>query len=145
KLDLIVLSYVNFSPAANKSCTAPTGEPDYCTPRAYAPVAARLYHNDGDDRFTDVTSRSRNDRAIGPGLGAAAADLNDDGWPDLFVANDSAQNHIWINRRDGTFQEVGLESGAAYSEDGLAKAGMGVAVADVDGDGKEDLFVVNLM
>jgi hypothetical protein len=145
RLDLIILSYVNFSAAANKACTAPTGEPDYCTPRAYSPVSARLYHNDGADKFTDVTERSGVDRALGPGLGVAAADLNDDGWPDLFVANDTAQNHVWINQRNGSFKEAGLEAGAAYSEDGLAKAGMGVAVGDADGDGKEDLFVVNLM
>ena len=144
-LDLIILSYVNFSEAANKSCQAPTGEPDYCTPRAYAPVSARLYHNDGGDKFTDVTAKSGIGSALGPGLGVAAADLNDDGWPDLFVANDSAPNHVWINQRNGTFQELGLQAGAALSEDGLPKAGMGVAVADADGDGKEDLFVVNLM
>jgi hypothetical protein len=145
RLDLVILSYVNFSEAANKACRAPTGEPDYCTPRAYAPVSARLYHNDGGDRFSDVTQKSGIDRALGPGLGVVAADFNDDGWPDLFVANDTAQNHLWINRHNGTFEEVGLEAGTAYSEDGLAKAGMGVAAADADGDGKEDLLVVNLM
>jgi hypothetical protein len=145
RLDLIILSYVNFSEAANKSCSAPTGEPDYCTPRAYAPVSARLYHNDGGDKFTDVTDKSGINQALGPGLGVAAADLNDDGWPDLFVANDTAQNHVWINQRNGTFKEAGLEAGAAYSEDGLAKAGMGVAIGDADGDGKEDLLVVNLI
>jgi enediyne biosynthesis protein E4 len=145
RLDLVILSYVNFSEGANKACYAPTGEPDYCTPRAYAPVSARLYHNDGGDRFSDVTDKSGINRALGPGLGVAAADLNGDGWPDLFVANDTAPNHIWINQRNGTFKEAGLESGAAYGEDGLAKAGMGVAIGDFDGDGKEDLFVVNLM
>ncbi len=145
RLDLIVLSYVNFSETVNKSCQAATGEPDYCTPRAYAPVSARLYHNDGGDRFSDVTAASGINQALGPGLGVAAADLNDDGWPDLFIANDTAANHVWINRRNGTFREVGLESGAAYSEDGLAKAGMGVAIGDADGDGREDIFVVNLM
>jgi enediyne biosynthesis protein E4 len=144
-LDIVILSYVNFSPAINKSCRAATGEPDYCTPRAYSPVSARLYHNDGGDRFTDVTEKSGLNRVLGPGLGVAAADLTNDSWPDLFVANDTAQNHIWINQRNGTFKEAGLEAGAAYSEDGLAKAGMGVAVGDADGDGKEDLFVVNLM
>lgn len=145
RLDLVILSYVNFSESINKICHGPAGEPDYCTPRAYSPVSARLYHNDGGDRFSDVTAKSGLGAALGPGLGVAAADLNDDGWPDLFVANDSAQNHVWINRRDGTFKEAGIESGAAFSEDGLAKAGMGVAIGDADGDGKEDVFVVNLM
>ena len=145
RLDLVILSYVNFSEAVNKACTAPTGEPDYCTPRAYTPVSARLYHNEGGDRFRDVTAGSGIDGSLGPGLGVVATDLNDDGWPDLFVANDTAPNHMWINRHDGTFQEAGVEAGAAYSEDGLAKAGMGVAAGDADGDGKEDLLVVNLM
>ncbi len=145
RLDLIILSYVNFSEAGNKSCHAPTGEPDYCTPRAYDAAPARLYHNDGGDRFSDVTSRAGIDQAVGPGLGVVAADLNCDGWPDLFVANDTAQNHLWINQRNGTFKEAGLESGVAFSEDGLAKAGMGVDAADYDGDGDDDLLVLNLM
>lgn len=145
RLDLIVLSYVRWSEATNRACHAPTGEPDYCTPKAYSPVAARLYHNEGGDTFRDVTAEAGIDRALGPGLGVAAVDLNDDGWPDLFVANDTAQNHVWINQRNGTFREAGLEAGAAFSEDGLAKAGMGVAVGDADGDGREDLLVLNLM
>jgi len=145
RLDLVILSYVDYSEAINKPCQAPTGEPDYCTPRAYSPVAARLYHNDGGDRFSDVTTKAGLDRALGPGLGVAAADLNNDGWPDLFVANDSAPNHVWINQRNGTFRELGVESGAAYSEDGLAKAGMGVAIGDAFGRGAEDILVVNLM
>ena len=145
RLDLIVLSYVRWSEATHKACHAATGEPDYCTPRAFSPVAARLYHNGGGDSFRDVTAQAGIDRALGPGLGVAAADLNDDGWPDLFVANDTQQNHIWINQRNGTFREAGVESGAAFSEDGLAKAGMGVAVGDADGDGREDLVVLNLM
>jgi hypothetical protein len=144
-LDLIILSYVNFTEAGNKVCHAPTGERDYCTPKVYSPAPARLYHNDGGGRFRDVTREAGIDRALGPGLGVAAADLNDDGWPDLFVANDTMQNHVWINRRNGAFVERGLEAGAAFSEDGLAKAGMGVAVGDADGDAREDLFVVNLM
>jgi hypothetical protein len=145
KLDLVILSYVNFSRQNNKKCQALTGEADYCTPKAYSPMSARLYHNDGGGKFTDVTSKASIDRALGPGLGVAAADLNSDGWPDLFVANDTAANHVWINQRKGTFKESGLESGAAYSEDGLTKAGMGVAVADFDQNGDDDLFVVNLM
>lgn len=145
KLDLVVLSYVNFSRAGNKACQSPTGERDYCTPRAFSPMAARLYRNSGNGTFVDVTATSGIDRALGPGLGVAALDLNSDQWPDLFVANDTAQNHIWINQRNGTFREHGVEAGAAYSEDGVAKAGMGVAAGDYDQDGDDDLFVVNLM
>jgi predicted nucleotidyltransferase len=145
RADLVILSYVNFSEAINKKCQAPTGETDYCTPRAYSPVSARLYHNDGGGKFTEVTAKSGINRAQGPGLGVATLDLNEDGWQDLFIANDTAQNHVWINQKDGTFRELGIESGAGYSEDGLAKAGMGVAAGDYDGDGDFDLFVVNLM
>jgi len=145
-LDLVILSYVNFTKQNHKKCQAPTGEPDYCTPKAYSPMAARLYRNeDGKGRFTDVTAKSGIDRALGPGLGVAALDLNGDRWPDLFVANDTAANHVWINQKDGTFRESGLEVGAAFSEDGLAKAGMGVAAGDMDRDGDEDFFVLNLM
>ena len=144
KLDLVILSYVNFPREGNKKCQAPTGEPDYCTPRVYTPMSARLYHNDGG-KFTDVTIKAGIDQALGPGLGVSAADLNADGWLDLFVANDTAANHVWINQQNGTFKQLGIESGAAYSEDGLAKAGMGVAVGDYDQDGDDDLFVVNLM
>ena len=145
RLDLIVLNYVDFTIANNKRCTAPSGEPDYCTPKAYRPVPARLFRNNGNGRFTDVTTASRLAGAYGPGLGVTCADLDGDGWVDIYVANDTAANLLWINRRDGTFEERGLAAGAAYSEDGLAKAGMGVAAADFDNDGDDDLLVVNLM
>jgi hypothetical protein len=78
-------------------------------------------------------------------LGVVAFDANGDGWPDLFVANDASANHLWINQRNGTFTERALESGVAYGEDGLPKAGMGVAVGDYDNDGSQDLLVLNLM
>lgn len=142
--DLVILSYVDFSIANNKKCFAASGEPDYCTPVAYRPVAARLFHND-KGKFTDVTARAGLDRAKGPGLGVEAIDANRDGWPDLFVANDTAANHLWINQKDGTFVESALLLGVAYDENGLAKAGMGVAAGDYDGDGMEDLLVLNLM
>src|SRR5947208_1673163 len=120
------------------------GELDYCTPKAYRALPAHLFHNE-HGRFVDVTARSGLTRAAGPGLGVVAFDANGDGWPDLFVANDSSANHLWINGRDGTFTERALQSGVAYGEDGLAKAGMGVALGDYDNDGDEDLMVLNLL
>jgi hypothetical protein len=142
--DLVVLSYVDFTYKNNKKCFNPAGELDYCTPVAYRPVSARLYHNE-QGRFVDVTAQAGLDRAKGPGLGVQAIDANDDGWPDLFVANDTAANHLWINQKNGTFVESALALGVAYAEEGLARAGMGVAAGDFDLDGQEDLIVLNLM
>ncbi len=143
-LDLFVLNYVDFTVTGNKRCYAPTGELDYCTPKAYNPVTARLFRNEGGGRFLDVSVASGISAARGPGLGVTSADLNGDGWVDLYVANDTAANLLWINQKNGTFRENGLPAGAAYSEDGLAKAGMGVSAGDYDNDGWEDLVVVNL-
>src|SRR5207253_1781553 len=92
-----------------------------------------------------VTKQSGIGQAQGRGLGVVAFDANGDGWPDLFVANDASANHLWINQKNGRFIEHALESGVAYSEDGLPKAGMGVAAGDYDNDGAEDLLVLNLM
>ncbi len=142
--DLIILNYLDYSIANNKHCFAATGEATYCTPKVYPPTSAHLFHNEGG-RFVEVTKKSGLDRAMGRGLGVAAFDVNGDGWPDVFVANDASANHLWINQRNGTFAERGLESGVAYGEDGVAKAGMGVAVGDYDNDGDEDLLVLNLM
>ncbi len=143
-LDLFVLNYIDFTLRGNKRCHAPTGEVDYCTPKAYRPVTARLYRNEGGGKFADVSVSSGITAAYGPGLGVTASDLNADGWIDLYVANDTAPNLLWLNQKNGTFREAGLESGAAYSEDGLAKAGMGVSAGDFDNDGDDDLVVVNL-
>lgn len=144
KLDLFVLNYVDFTIQANKSCFAGTGEPDYCTPKAYRPVSARLFHNLGAGKFEDVTDRSNIGSAYGPGLGVVTGDFNGDGWPDIYVANDTAANLLWLNRKDGTFQEAALASGAAYASDGVARAGMGVTAGDFDGDGHDDILVTNL-
>ena len=142
--DLVILNYIDYQFAANKRCQAPTGEIDYCTPRAYRSLASHLFHNERG-HFVDVTKASGLDRAAGPALGVVAFDANQDGYPDLFVANDSAANHLWINGRNGTFTEEALVRGLAYSENGLAKAGMGVTLGDYDEDGDEDLLVLNLM
>ncbi len=143
-LDLFVANYLNFTVRGNKRCHAPTGELDYCTPRAYQPLVNRLYRNEGHGKFMNVSQSSRVGSAPGPGLGVTIADVNQDGWPDIFVANDGAANFLWINQRDGTFLEAGLQAGAAYGEDGVAKAGMGVTAGDFDNDGDDDIFVVNL-
>lgn len=142
--DLMILSYVDFTLKGNKKCSGPTGEPDYCTPVAYRAVAATLFHNE-HGHFVDVTSKAGMDRARGPGLGVVAVDANKDGWLDLFVANDTTPNHLWINQRNGTFVESALERGVAYGEEGQPKAGMGVAVGDYDRDGNDDLLVLNLI
>ncbi len=144
RLDLFVANYLDFTVKGNKHCFAPTGERDYCTPKMYQPVPARLFHNRGDGTFEDVTEAAGIGAAIGPGLGVVCADFNGDGWPDIYVANDGSAAHLWINQRNGTFKEESLLAGAAYSVDGLPQAGMGVTVGDFDGDGDEDIFKTNL-
>lgn len=144
RLDLFVANYLDFTVKGNKHCLASTGERDYCTPKMYQPVPARLFHNRGDGTFEDVTEAAGIGAAIGPGLGVVCADFNGDGWPDIYVANDGAAAHLWINQRNGTFKEMSLLSGTAYSPDGLPQAGMGVAACDFDGDGDEDIFKTNL-
>jgi hypothetical protein len=144
RLDLIVLHYVDFTVAGNKACQSATGERDYCTPKVYRGLPARLFRNLGGGRFADVTARAGISAAYGPGLGVICADFNGDGWPDIFVANDTAPNLLWVNQKNGTFREMALASGVAYAADGVARAGMGVTAADFDGDGSEDLLITNL-
>jgi len=143
-LDLYVCNYVDFTVLGNKQCLAPTGEPDYCAPAAYRPVPDRLFRNNGGGKFSDVSSASGIAGVAGPALGVATADFDGDGWVDIYVANDGAPNHLWLNRRDGTFEESGLLSGTAYAADGMARAGMGLAVGDIDRDGDFDILVTNL-
>jgi hypothetical protein len=143
-LDLFVTNYIDFTTRGNRQCFAATGERDYCTPSIYRPVPSRLFRNEGAGKFTDVTRTSGIGNAFGPGLGVVCADFDGDGWLDIYVANDGAANLLWINKRDGTFEESALLSGVAYAADGVARAGMGVACGDFDNDGDEDLLVTNL-
>src|SRR6185503_6990068 len=109
------------------------------------PVPDHLYRNEGRGRFVDVTDRAGINKADGAGLGVAVGDYNGDGWPDVYVANDATPNQLWINRRDGTFSDEGLLSGAAFNAAGNPEGSMGIASGDFDADGDEDLFVTNIV
>ncbi len=143
-LDLFVVNYMDWSLAIERDCHS-RGRPTYCAPTTYrAPAMDRLFRNDGDGTFTDVTLEAGLNRAFGNGLGLAAADFDGDGLLDVFVANDKMVNQLWLNRGDMRFDEVAALWGCAVDDHGAAKAGMGVAAADVDDDGDVDLLVVNL-
>jgi hypothetical protein len=143
-LDLYVGHYLNWTPSLNTPCYGPSGKRVYCAPKVYLPQQSRLYHNNRNGTFSDVTVASGLAGRFGPALGVTTADFNGDGWIDIYIANDGQDNHLWINQRNGTFKEMGLLSGAAVSELGRAKAGMGVDAGDFDDDGDEDVFVTNL-
>jgi hypothetical protein len=144
-LDLYIANYVDFSLANSPDCYAKTSARDYCSPSAFKPVPDRLLHNLGDGTFEDVTLRSGISKEYGSGLGVVTDDFNDDGWPDIYVANDGNANQLWINQKNGTFKNEALMGGAAVNRDGQAEAGMGVDAGDYDGDGSEDIFITHLM
>jgi hypothetical protein len=144
-LDLYVGHYVHYEVGTDKPCLHPIGSlVDYCPPSVYRPRADVLFHNTGNGTFTDVTAAAGVGREFGPALGVSAADVNGDGWIDIYVANDGAPNQLWINRGDGTFTNTALLAGAALGADGEAKGSMGVDWGDFDRDGDEDLFITEL-
>ena len=143
-LDLYVTNYVDFTVAGNKRCKSLTGAPDYCGPISYRPQGDRLLRNRGDGRFEDVSVAAGIAGEAGSGLGVVSGDLDRDGRPDLYVANDGMPNRMWLQHADARFRDEGLNRGSALSLEGMAEAGMGVAASDADGDGDEDLLITHL-
>lgn len=142
-LDLLVGNYVNFSARSHKICRRSDTAPDYCGPQSFEPVADRLFRNQGDGSFLDVTVESGMMLA-GANLGATAADFDGDGWTDVFVANDAMENFLWINQGNGTFANEGLSSGVAVNARGEREASMGIALGDFDNDLDLDIFLSHL-
>ena len=143
-LDLFVANYVDFTVADAKVCSDPTGLRDYCGPLRFRPVPDRLFRNNGNGTFTDVSESSGIIKADGPGLGVAAADFNGDGRIDFYVANDGMANQLWINRGNGTFTDEALLAGVALNAEGGPEGSMGLAVGDPDNDGDPDILVTNI-
>ncbi len=143
-LDLFVSNYVVWDPATAPSCGTPQ-QKFYCHPKSYPGLANQLFHNNHDGTFTDVSKQSGIARHIGKGMGVAVADVDGDGFTDIFVANDSVRNFLFRNQGNGTFEEIGLEAGVALREDGFAIAGMGADLRDFDNDGKPDLVVSGIL
>jgi hypothetical protein len=143
RLDLFVANYVKWTPKDDLWCTLDGVSKSYCTPESYTGTSSKLYRNLGGGRFEDVSRRAGVADPTSKSLGVAVLDFDGDGWPDIFVANDTQPNKLYRNNRDGTFSEVGLKAGVAYNEDGIARAGMGVDAADYDRSGRPDLLIGN--
>jgi enediyne biosynthesis protein E4 len=143
RLDLFVCRFVDFDKSKNLPCEV-DNKPGYCIPRLYKPMASWLFHNNGDGTFTDVSNTSGIAKHLGKAWGVVATDINNDGRMDLFVANDTTPNFLFVNRGNGQFEEIGAQAGVAYSEAGRPRSGMGVDSADFNNDGWMDLFVANI-
>jgi enediyne biosynthesis protein E4 len=144
-LDLVVTNYVHWSTKDNTWCgTQRPGYRSYCSPRNYKGQHIKLYHNNHDGTFTDVSESSGVGKAEAKGMGVVLADFNNDGWTDIAVSNDSLPNFLFINKHNGTFEDVSQTSGLAAGDDGRYEAGMGIDAADVDGDGWMDVYITHL-
>jgi hypothetical protein len=142
-LDLFVCNYVRWSAERDVLCSLDGKNRSYCTPEAYRGTTSWLFRNNGNGTFTDVTAKSGVFDTSSKALGVAMLDIDQDGWPDLFVANDTQPNKLYRNQRDGTFKDIAVAAGLALSTDGRARAGMGVDAADLDGSGRPSIVVTN--
>lgn len=142
RLDLFVCNYAKLSYDHPIRCQY-RGTPTYCEQKAYPGERSALFHNNGDGTFTDVSQQAGILQHPGRALGVVSIDIDDDGWPDLFVARDASPNLLLMNKRNGTFEDAGLDAEVAYSPDGVPKSGMGVDAADANGDGRPDFVVTN--
>ena len=142
-LDLFVCNYVNWSPEHDVFCSLDGKNKSYCTPEAYRGETCWLFHNRGDGTFEDVTAASGIFDTSSKSLGVAMLDFDQDGWPDLFVANDTEPNKLYRNLRNGKFKDAAVEAGLAFSADGKARAGMGVDVGDFENSGRPGIAITN--
>jgi hypothetical protein len=142
-LDLLICNYVRWTPETDVHCSADGKQKAYCTPEAYRGATSWLFHNRGNGTFEDVTARAGLFDATSKSLGVTMVDYDNDPWPDVFVANDTQANKLYRNNGNGTFTELGLKAGLALSEEGRARAGMGVDAADVDNSGSTTVVVTN--
>jgi hypothetical protein len=143
RLDLFVANYVQWTAATDLWCSLDGATKSYCTPESYKGTPSRLFHNLGNGRFEDVGRRAGIADPTSKSLGIAVLDYNGDGWPDIFVANDTQPNKLYRNNRDGTFTDEGTKAGVAYSEEGVARGAMGADAADYDRSGRPHLLVGN--
>src|SRR5262249_38048330 len=135
RLDLFVCHYALWSPAQDIGCQNPHNARTYCSPLLYQPETPTLYRNNGDGTFTDVTKEAGLSGLRGRSLSVVWLDVDGDGWQDAFVANDLTANFLLHNNRNGTFTNIALSAGVGVMDNGVALAGMGIAVGDYDNDG----------
>jgi enediyne biosynthesis protein E4 len=143
RLDLVVGNYVQWTPETDLYCTLDGKSKSYCTPESYKGTAARLWHNRGDGTFEDFTQKAGLAEPTSKTMGIAILDYDNDGWPDLLLSNDTQPNKLYRNNGNGTFSEKGVIAGIAFSEDGVARAGMGVDAADYDHSGYSSVMITN--
>ena len=143
KLDLVVANYVQWTEQGDLYCTLDGAHKSYCTPESYKSTSVRLWHNLGNGKFEDATQAAGLGDPTSKSLGIAILDTNGDGWPDILIANDTQPNKLYLNKKNGTFEERGVPAGIGFGEDGVARAGMGVDAGDYDRSGRPSVLISN--